>query len=292
MKRKALTAVCITCIFLCLFSCATSPESQKGADDEQYTALTAYFSPDYLGDLRQDVKSERNLISLQPDRLPDPQQTEISLTLLGQQYTASYKSKKSVGYGIACFEYRSEQGDVFEVDSSGNIRQYASAASFSHVADFVDAKDALSPEESLEKAKDYLVRIFGEETAARFDAKLPNTSASTVWIVFEPIVDKINGIYSTTEAITFKLSEKGELLSYIASNVGAFDQNAIPTGFTDAKIKEIINASFTTELNNIELSENRTLTTLEGQRVACTMSFRVVNGDSASEWISVLIPLE
>ena len=169
--------------------------------------------------------------------------------------------------------------------------QYKSAAAYDHAERYVTADEALSPEASLAKAREYLVQLFGKDVAARYDAPLPDTSTSTVWFHFKP-TDRVKGAYTTAERISLALSEKGELLSYHAYHVGAFDGKDVPADFTDDRIKQIIGESLSGEHGDIELSDERKLITLEGGKIACTMSFRIAEDGAAGEWVSVVIPLE
>lgn len=286
MKRKLSFVICLMLLVISLCACGANKHSGG-----QYKAFTAYIDGSLPEGSGQKVRADRVLMTVKPEDLPEPRKSEISVSVLCKQYSAAYAGKDTVGYGIAGYKYETAQGDKLEVDSAGNIMQYKSAAAYDHAERYVTADEALSPEASLAKAREYLVQLFGKDVAARYDAPLPDTSTSTVWFHFKP-TDRVKGAYTTAERISLALSEKGELLSYYAYHVGAFDGKDVPADFTDDRIKQIIGESLSGEHGDIELSDERKLITLEGGKIACTMSFRIAEDGAAGEWVSVVIPLE
>lgn len=284
MKYQVLLISCILCLAICLGSCSTA--------ETEFVAMTAYFDDGSVEGVRQSIESDYMFDIMDTSRLPDPEKESISVNILGARYDAAYVGKEAVGYGVARFEYKTAQGDMLKLDSQGNIVQFKKAEYSSMFLQDVAANEALSPENSLQKAREYLVRIFGETIAARFEAPLPDTSGNTVWFHFKP-TNRDKGAYTTSERIALVLNEKGELLAFYAYHVGAFDGKELPPDFTDAKIKDIINASLTERCDNIELSDTRKLVVLEGRRMACVMSFRIMNDDGTERGhASVVIPLE
>mgnify|MGYP004666443447 CR=1 FL=1 len=295
MKRRLSFAICLLCFVLLLGSCAKA--DSDGGNDGKYATLTAYFEKSNVESLVQsgfskEIKSDRYFQSLPVSAFENQAKIQISVSVLNENFNATYQSTSVLGYNEAFFTYKTDAGDQIEIDTSGRITHFESAESFSHVIRRVTGEDnALSPEESLAKATNYLQLLFGENVAARYSAELPDTSNTTVWFFFKPIANSI-GVYTNTDRIGIVLSEKGELLAYYAYNVGDFNGKTLPSDFTDDKVKEIIVSSLSTTQGNIELSDNRKLVMLDGNRMACTMGFRVVNGDNVSEWVSVVIPLE
>ncbi len=300
--KKIILLVCWLSVLSLFISCSgtygvqnTSSYKEMDMNDPEdysaYSAMTAYIDVTSVEGGEQIAKSEYVYKWVSAEKLPDPQKTRMSLTVLGKDYDGKYIGKKAMGYGVPLYVYKTDAGDEIEIDESGKITYYASTKAFSHYSKKVDETEAISPEQSLTLAKKYLQQLFGNETASRFSSSLPDTSTSKVWIHFKPI-DNNYGIYSTSERITLVLSETGELLSYYAYNVNAFQNKTLPTEFNDVKVKEIINESLIDKQSSMDLSQKRNLVILPDGRMACSMSFRLMKGDTVGAWTSVLIPLE
>ena len=299
MKRRLSFAICLLCFVLLFGSCAKA--GSDGGDDGKYVAFTAYFNVSNADHLAEEVSAkdvDKGIISAHcwqkatAESFRADAQQQISVSILGNDYSANLAEISVSDFNSPYYLYKTAAGDKIEVDCTGRVTYFESALSFSHFQRTVTKNDeALSPEESLARAQEYLTQLFGAEALARYSAELPDTSNTTVWFFFKPIANSI-GVYTNTDRIGIVLSEKGELLAYYAYNVGDFNGKTLPSDFTDDKVKEIIVSSLSTTQGNIELSDNRKLVMLDGNRMACTMGFRVVNGDNVSEWVSVVIPLE
>ena len=259
--------------------------------DYGYLKNTAYIDIASAEGGNEIVKSENVYKWLSADKMPEPQNSKTTLSVLGKEYECVYVRKGVMGYGTPLYVYKTAVGDEIEVDNTGKITYYASAESFSHESRKVEENEALSPEESLTAAKSYLCELFGTAVASRFSSELPDTSTSKVWIHFKP-KDNGFGTYATSERITLVLSEDGRLLSYYAYNVSSFENKVLPEDFDDEKIKQIINASLIDSRSVIDLSQKRNLVILPDGRMACSMTFRLVDGETVGAWTSVLIPLE
>ena len=158
MKRKLSFVICLMLLVISLCACGANKHSGG-----QYKAFTAYIDGSLPEGSGQKVRADRILMTVKPEDLLEPRKSEISVSVLGKQYSAAYAGKDTVGYGIAGYKYETAQGDKLEVDSAGNIMQYKSAAAYDHAERYVTADEALSPEASLAKAREYLVQLFGKD---------------------------------------------------------------------------------------------------------------------------------
>ena len=302
MKKMLFLPICLLCLLALFPSCQETLNDVDISSNREintivpkdsvvYLPMTAYIDVASAEGGDEITQSEYIYQWVSVEKVPEPPKDRISLTVLGKVCDGSYVRKGVMGYGTPLYVYKTEEGDEFETDISGKVTYYATAESFSHYSRKVDEKESLSSEESLSVAKRYLSELFGDITASRFSSSLPDTSTSKVWIHFKPI-DNNYGTYSTSERITLVLSETGELLSYYAYNVNAFQNKKLPEEFNDDKIREIINGSLINKQSAMDLSQKRNLVILPDGRMACSMSFRIINSDTVGAWTSVLIPLE
>lgn len=302
MKKIVLSIICLFSILFSVSSCIEISVAQDESNDSQsnsmlredetiYLAMTAYIDVASAEGEEIVLKSQNIFKVLSAEKIPEPEKANMVLKVLGKDYDCAYARKGVVGHNTPSYVYKSEAGDEIEITNSGKITYYASAESFVHYSGAVKEGEALSPEESLSEAKKYLSELFGEETASRFSSDLPDTSTSKVWIRFKPVNNDF-GAYKTSEQITLVLSETGELLSFYAYNVNDYLNYQIPANFNDEKIKEIVDASLTDNKSDMEISDKKNLVILSDGRKACYTSFRLIDGEAAGSWISVLIPLE
>ena len=299
MKRRLSFAICLLCFVLLFGSCAKA--GSDGGDDGKYVAFTAYFNVSNADHLAEEVSAkdvDKGIISAHcwqkatAESFRADAQQQISVSILGNDYSANLAEISVSDFNSPYYLYKTAAGDKIEVDCTGRVTYFESALSFSHFQRTVTKNDeALSPEESLARAQEYLTQLFGTEALARYSAELPDTSGTVVWCFFKPVAREI-GTYKNTDRITIVLTEKGTLLKYYAYNLGAFDKVELPADFTDAKVRQIIGASLNNQTCNIELDSNKQLVIFDRNRVACSVAFRVVNGDNVSKWVSVVIPLE
>ena len=63
----------------------------------------------------QKVRADRVLMTVKPEDLPEPRKSEISVSVLGKQYSAAYAGKDTVGYGIAGYKYELSLIHIYSV---------------------------------------------------------------------------------------------------------------------------------------------------------------------------------
>ena len=260
-------------------------------DDIVYEAYTAYIDVAGMEGASGKIEASKKLLYLSEADIPTPTTKAISVEVLGKRLDADFSQSKVWSVFTPAYVYKTSEGDKITVDSSGKVISFTSASSSSNVIENVDQGKALTPEESLAKATEYFKKLLGDELLSQYSAELPNTSMSVVRIRFRRNNSDF-GSYSIVDKIIIKLDEEGNLLGYDLYSVGAYNKKKIPADFNDERIKEIVNASLTDNKSDIEISDQRNLVILADGRMACLTCFRLIDGEAAGSWISVLIPLE
>lgn len=291
MKKRFLSIICLLCLTVGICSCAAG-----FADDIRYKPYVAYFDVSYMECIEQptwlqEIGLEYQYRYLKDEDVPEPQQLELTVTVLDEEYTGKFVNKWAFD-NRSYYSYKTEAGDYFEIDSLGNLTRFDTAESFKYERRYVSEKDdPLSPEESRAKATKILKDLIGAEAAARFEAGLPNTSTTSVWSYFRPIDKKI-GEYTVPDRVGIWLTEKGDLLKFGMYDVGVFEGKELPDGFNDEKVKEIILTSLGKDDLDIELSKKRALIVLDDGTTACSLSFRPAGSSDNNAWIQTIIPVE
>lgn len=298
MKKHLMILSFALALIMLFGACSASPDVESDVeksgnerDHLAYEVYTAYIGASGVEGASGRIETSNELIYMQDADIPAPTKNTISIEVFGKSRNAEFSKTKVWAAFTPSYIYSTSEGDEITVDSSGKIISFTSSSSSSNIIEYVDQDKALTPEESLAKATEYFKKLLGDELLSQYSAELPDTSMSVVRIRFRRNNFDF-GSYSITDKIIIKLDEEGNLLGYDLYNVGAYDNKKIPTGFNDEKIKEIINASLIDNKSDIEVSDQRNLVILSDGRLACNTCFRLIDGEAAGEWTSVLIPLE
>lgn len=275
----------------CKFTLAGENENVSLQKNSPYESYTAYINPSGLEGSSTKIETSKRLVYLKEADIPSPTKHSVSVDVFGTTHVAEFSQSKVWAVFSPSYVYYTPQGDKVILDSSGKVISFTYAAASSNYVDYIDQDKALTPQESLAIATKYLVALLGKDAAAEYSAELPDTSMTVVRIRFISNNTKFEG-YNFDDKIIIKLDENGNLLGYDLYNVGAYENKTIPANINDEKIKQIIEASLIDTKSDIELSSIRNLIILEDGRMACTTCFRLIDGNTVSEWLDVLIPFE
>lgn len=298
MKKHLMILSFGLALIMLLGACSSAPDvepdvekSGNEKDHLAYESYTAYISASGVEGTGGRIETSKKLIYLQDADIPAPTKNTISVDVLGKSLNAEFSKRKVWAVFTPTYIYNTPQGDKITVDASGKVISFTSSSSSSNFIEYVDQDNALTPEESLSIATKYLVELLGKAALTEYSAELPDTSMTVVRVRFVRNNTKFDDYY-IDDKIIIKLDEEGNLLGYDLYNVGAYDNKNIPADFNDEKIKEIINASLIDNKSDIEVSDQRNLVILSDGRMACNTCFRLIDGGTAGEWASVMIPLE
>lgn len=293
MKKRIVIVSLALVLMMILCSCKSTlaGDGVSSQDNSTYESYTAYINPSGLEGSSTKTEASNQLVYMKDADIPAPAKESVSIDVFGTNHIAEFVQSKVWAVFTPSFIYNTLQGDKITLDSSGKIISFTSAAASSNYVDYIEQDKALTPQESLTTATKYLVELIGKDAISEYSAEVPDTSMTVVRVRFIRNNVKFEG-YNIDDKIIIKLDEKGNLLGYDLYNVGAYESKTIPADFNDEKIKQIIEESLIEPESDIELSSIRNLIILEDGRMACTTCFHFVDGNTASEWTDVLIPLE
>ncbi len=295
MKKRiaivSLAFILMTILCSCKSTLAGENENVSTQENSPYESYTAYINPSGLEGSSTKIETSKRLVYLNETDIPSPTKHSVSVDVFGTKHVAEFAKSKVWAVFSPSYVYNTPQGDKVILDSSGKVISFTSAAASSNFVDYIDQDKVLTPQESLTIATKYLVALLGKDAATEYSAELPDTSMTVVRIRFISNNTKFEG-YNIDDKIIIKLDGNGNLLGYDLYNVGAYENKTIPADFNDEKIKQIIEDSLINIKSDIDLSSIRNLIILEDGRMACTTCFRLIDGNTVSEWLDVLIPLE
>lgn len=288
VRLSAAVAACLAVVLsgLLIFNAMLPP----GNEYELYTAYLQYNFVEGVDDSgwQRNVDPVHLFKFKRYEDIPDPKQLEITLTVLGKEYTAMYDGKHGASYN-SFYSYVTEEGDRFEINMLGKLHYFASSE-YNSIREN-DKEETLSSEELLAKVTGILKRLVGEDQAARYSEPHCVSGSKYVWYRFSPAYGNIGG-YDISDDISICLNKKGGILQFRMNNAGAFEGKELPDGFNDDRIKEIILASLGNADFDIELSENRALIVLDDGKTACKLNFRPEGSTDGEAWMTAIIPIE
>ena len=266
-------------------------DSNNETTSNNYLPLTAYISSSGNIGATEKIEATKQYIQLEVKDIPEPEIIDRDFTIMQKQYRGTYVRKKISAFETLTYVYTTEDNTQISVDSTGRVVDVLLPEHFTHYVDYANPEEMLTADEYVRFATNHLINIFGKDTAARYTAKLPSLILTNVDVEFIANDVKSN-TFNTFDSILIRLDECGNLLGYNAEYAGVYESKVMPNDLTDTDIKDMINASLTKNNNVIQISSKKNLIILSDGRMACYTSFRLIDGGTAGEWTSVLIPLE
>ena len=220
-----------------------------------------------------------------------PDNDELTITLMNKQYTGRFIRADVVSLDISAYIYETSDNTRFTVDVNGRIMEVLFPENFTYPVNFANPEKLLSKEEYIKSATEHLINILGEKEASRYEACNVSMNTNVIKVYFEAN-DIENGNFKLLDQIKIRLDDKGNILGFRGDYVGLYNNKVIPKDLSDNDVKKMIRESLVKSDVQIELSDNKTLVILSDGRMACNISFRLIEGDEAGGWERALIPLE